>query len=184
MQFSSVLLTALLALGTHAMPQNNDATSTTTATVSQVATPTISLTPQQTCLQKCNAGDVNCQAACVGVPYPNDQQMVDVTSCVAACDQGDGSPEATDRYAACSQKCITSIILSPSTPAAGGAGQSAASNTASATGASGSAASRASSATGSATSAAASATGNAANSIQKGAAVAGLAGAVMAMFAL
>jgi hypothetical protein len=32
----------------------------------------------------------------------------DTTSCVAACPQGNGSPQDTDRYASCEQSCYRS----------------------------------------------------------------------------
>jgi hypothetical protein len=42
------------------------------------------------------------------------------TSCVANCDQGDGSPAATAAYTACMNACISSYIISTGTAAPGG----------------------------------------------------------------
>ncbi|KAG6037883.1 hypothetical protein E4U40_002095 [Claviceps sp. LM458 group G5] len=59
------------------------------------------------CLKKCAVGDVNCQSHCITVPSPNEQQVNDTTKCAAACPQGSGSPEETQKYADCVQGCIS-----------------------------------------------------------------------------
>ncbi|KAF2403986.1 hypothetical protein EJ06DRAFT_527566 [Trichodelitschia bisporula] len=101
-------------------------------------TTTTALSPTQSCLNKCPAGDVNCQAICVGVPHPGDAQMNATTDCVAKCDQGDGTAEATNRYSECRDRCISSYIITSGTAAPGGvystAGKPVASSDASATG--------------------------------------------------
>jgi len=62
-------------------------------------------------LSACAPTDIDCQASCVGVPHPGAAQMNGVTDCVAACDQGDGSAEATDAYTVCRDNCISSYIV-------------------------------------------------------------------------
>jgi len=61
--------------------------------------------------------------------------MGDVTDCVAKCDQGDGSTEASNKYGKCRDACISSFIITSGTAAPGGvyttAGQSVVSGAAS-----------------------------------------------------
>jgi len=189
MKYSIVLLSLLsTAL---AAPQAASSTITSAASVVSAA-----LTPAQTCIASCPAGDVNCQAACVGAAHPNSSQVDQTTQCAMKCDQGDGSPAATEKYSQCVQACIASYFPTSQTVAAGPAGSGVASSGASATGSAAGAASSGAAktasatgtqATGSATGAAASAskTGAAAiNNAQVGASAAGLAGLFMAIFAL
>jgi hypothetical protein len=88
---------------------------------------TVSLDPVQSsmyaCVDKCEEGDVVCQSRCIAVPAPNEEQVHDTNECFAKCDQGDGSQEQTDRYAACQQSCITKhyYVTSKGTPQATGA---------------------------------------------------------------
>jgi len=95
------------------------AQSTSTATATQTAV--VTLTPAEQCIKGCSPSDVNCQAACVGVPHPGNSQMNDTTTCVANCDQGDGSAQASNAYAACRNACISSYIITSGTEAPGGA---------------------------------------------------------------
>ncbi|QPH00785.1 hypothetical protein C2857_004758 [Epichloe festucae Fl1] len=77
------------------------------------------------CLKKCAVGDVNCQSHCITVPNPNEQQVNDTTKCAAACPQGKGSPEETQKYSDCVQGCISKhyYVSSEGTPqATGGSG--------------------------------------------------------------
>jgi hypothetical protein len=69
---------------------------------------TSSLSSTQTCLNACKAGDVNCQAACEGLPYPNGAQTNATTSCSANCPQGNGTAEETQQYADCLAACVSS----------------------------------------------------------------------------
>jgi len=92
-----------------------------TSTATQTQTAIVTLTPAEQCIKGCNPSDVNCQAACVGVPHPGNAQMNDTTSCVANCDQGDGSAQASNAYAACRNACISSYIITSGTDAPGGA---------------------------------------------------------------
>lgn len=176
--------TALLAFAVGALAQSSTITSAPTTTAAPELSPSIS------CVQACNPGDVNCQAACLGNARPNSSQVVETTECAAKCDQGDGSAEATERYAVCQQDCIAKYFPSSQTgsliPGAGAAASSAASgsNGGSAnptgTGASGSSAGQTGSGSGSA---AASQPTGAANSISARVGGAGLAG-LLAIFAL
>jgi len=56
--------------------------------------------------------DVNCQADCVGVPHPSELDMKKTTSCIASCDQGDGSMAASIKYTQCRKACIDRYVLS------------------------------------------------------------------------
>ncbi|KAJ9625873.1 hypothetical protein H2203_004637 [Taxawa tesnikishii (nom. ined.)] len=172
MKFSTTFFLAGLLGLSMAAPQ---ASATTDAAVSGTSTST-SLSPTQTCLNACNAGDVNCQAACLGNPNPNAAQINATTNCAAQCPQGNGSASDTQQYADCQQNCISSYFLT-STSLAGAAatlGASTASTTGSAavttgsasgtasnTGAAASASSRATSAASSGASAASSAAASA-----------------------
>ena len=127
MKYSAVLL---FAVGAFAIPQDASITS------APASAPSAVLTPQQSCAVACPEGDVTCQAACVGVARPNSSQAVETTECAAECDQGDGSPEATQRYSDCVQSCIAKLFPSSQTVnvPGGAAASNAASNAASGTG--------------------------------------------------
>jgi len=60
------------------------------------------------CLNACNAGDVTCQASCVGTAHPSTAQVEATTQCAMQCNQGDGSAEASKKYSECVQACIQS----------------------------------------------------------------------------
>lgn len=129
MKVAAVLFSTILAaVSVRAAPQQ-------ASTVSSVASSTVSLTPAQTCLAQCSAGDVTCEAACVGTAHPNASQVNATTQCAMACDQGDGSAAATQKYAECQQACIASYFPTSQTvvAVAGSATGTAASNAASAT---------------------------------------------------
>ncbi|KAF2808564.1 uncharacterized protein BDZ99DRAFT_359690, partial [Mytilinidion resinicola] len=98
MKYSAIILSTLIAVA-FARP---NASATVTAAPSVVS----GLSPAQTCIAACKAGDVDCEAACVGAAHPNSSQVVDTTQCAMKCDQGDGSPAATQKYSACVQACI------------------------------------------------------------------------------
>jgi hypothetical protein len=141
MKFSAtVFLAALAASASAFVHPRQDASSTSVGSATPVS---VSLTPQQTCISKCDPADVTCQAACVGTARPNESQVNQTTECAMKCDQGDGSPAATEKYSQCVQGCIASYFPSSQTVSApaGTPANSAASNAASATGAAASAAS-------------------------------------------
>ncbi|KAK6227015.1 hypothetical protein QIS74_00570 [Colletotrichum tabaci] len=168
MRFTSIIVTGALAILASAQ-----ATSTSTA-VSAASSEQAVITE---CLKGCPATDVNCQSKCISVwyplppyviagrrsrsvfvmqaflvPNPNESQVNQTTACVAACDKGDGSPEATQKYSDCSQKCISQYFFSAGgTPAATAASGSGASGGASAATASASGSGAAASASGTAT---------------------------------
>lgn len=118
MKYSAVLLA--LAVGAFAMPQ--DASQVTSA---PATTQTPTLTPQQSCAVACDPADVTCQAACLGIARPNSSQAVATNECAAKCDQGDGSPEATEKFSQCVQSCIASLFPSSQTVAIPGAASNA-----------------------------------------------------------
>jgi hypothetical protein len=176
---------AFLAFAVGALAQ-----SSVTSAPATISTPEVS--PSISCVQACTPGDVNCQAACLGIARPNSSQAVETTECAAKCDQGDGTKEATDKYSNCVQSCIASLFPSSQTgslipggaaassAAASGTGANSANPTAS-TGTSGSGSSTSQTGSGSG-SASPQATG-AANSISARIGGAGLAG-LLAVFAL
>ncbi|KAG6027427.1 hypothetical protein E4U19_001998 [Claviceps sp. Clav32 group G5] len=94
------------------------------------------------CLKKCAVGDVNCQSHCITVPSPNEQQVNDTTKCAAACPQGSGSPEETQKYADCVQGCISKHYFDKSggtpQPTGGNSGSSSGSSSGSGSSSSGS----------------------------------------------
>jgi len=137
MKFSTVLF---FAIGAVAVPQG---ASVTSAPVSSAPVAT-GLTPAVSCALACNAGDVTCQAQCLGNARPNASQAIETNQCAAKCDQGDGSTAASQKYAQCVDSCINSLFPSSQTafngaPAAAGPSPAsgAASSAASATGSAG-----------------------------------------------
>jgi hypothetical protein len=136
--------TVILALAVGAFARPQDASSITSAPASAASA---ALTPQVSCALACDPADVTCQASCMGIARPNSSQAVETNECAAKCDQGDGSPAATEKFSQCVQSCIASFFPSSQTvavPAVGSAGASqsgAPSAGASATGAAQSAAS-------------------------------------------
>ena len=84
----------------------------------------------------------------MGIARPNSSQAVETNECAAKCDQGDGSPDATQKFSDCVQGCIASLFPSSQTgsqipgaaaSSAAGSGTGASGTGASGTGASGSA---------------------------------------------
>jgi hypothetical protein len=117
MKLSAVLF---FAIGVFALPQDASVTSAPTS-----AAPIPSgLSPAISCAMACNAGDVTCQAACLGNARPNASQAIETNECAAKCDQGDGSTEASDAFAECQAACINSLF--PSSQTAFGVGGGAA----------------------------------------------------------
>ncbi|KAF2442439.1 hypothetical protein P171DRAFT_474804 [Karstenula rhodostoma CBS 690.94] len=112
MKYSVAILA--FAAGVLALPQDASITSAPVASAS--------LTPAVSCVLDCEAGDVTCQAACMGNARPNSQQVVDTNNCAAACDQGSGSKEDTEAYAKCQQDCFASLFPSSQTNFQGAAG--------------------------------------------------------------
>ncbi|KAH6685388.1 hypothetical protein F5X68DRAFT_20060 [Plectosphaerella plurivora] len=95
------------------------------------------------CLAKCDPTDNLCQAKCVDVPAPNEDQVNETIACSAKCDQGDGSAEQTEAFGQCLLKCRNEHYFSEGagTPeATGGSGSGSGSNTGATTTASGAAA--------------------------------------------
>jgi len=120
MKYAAVVLA--FATGAFAVPQAASVTPAPSAS----ATP--GLLPSVSCVLACPAGDVTCQAACVGNARPNASQAIATNECAAKCDQGNGSPEASAAYAKCVSNCINSLF--PSSQTAFGPGGAAASSAA------------------------------------------------------
>ncbi|KAF1932305.1 uncharacterized protein M421DRAFT_288794 [Didymella exigua CBS 183.55] len=119
----------LFAFAAGAFAQSSTITSAPATTAAAGTSPSIS------CVSACAAGDVTCQASCLGIARPNSSQAVETTECAAKCDQGDGTAEATQKYSDCVQGCIASLFPSSQTVSIPGAAAAA-----SGSGASGSAA--------------------------------------------
>jgi uncharacterized membrane protein len=60
---AAVIIAGFLAAAVQAVPQASD---------TAAPAPTHTQTPQEICLGKCKPGDVDCQAACIVVPAPNE----------------------------------------------------------------------------------------------------------------
>lgn len=99
----------------------------TSAPSTQPAIPS-GVSPAVSCALSCNAGDVNCQASCLGNARPNASQAIATNECAAKCDQGDGSTAASQAYAKCVDSCINSLFPSSQTAFVGNGGVAAASS--------------------------------------------------------
>lgn len=132
MKTSTLILTLVAVASANLLPRADSSTTTT----SPPTTTSASLSPTASCLASCAAGDVTCEAACVGAAHPNSSQASDTNSCAAKCPQGDGSTSDSDAYAQCLAACISSYFPTSQTvgPAAGGTSGLVTVNTASATG--------------------------------------------------
>lgn len=123
MKYSAVLLFAAAAA----------AQSGSTITGAPVSKPAATgLSSAVSCAMACDAGDVNCQAACLGNARPNASQAIATNECAAKCDQGDGSPAATQAYSKCVDACINSLFPSSQTAFVGGNGPAPAASSAAA----------------------------------------------------
>ncbi|KAF5125482.1 hypothetical protein E5D57_010170 [Metarhizium anisopliae] len=100
MRFTTFLVSG--ALAAVAVAQSGTPSAAPPATTSASAPES----PADRCLKACAASDVNCKAHCITVPSPNEQNIENTNKCVAACPKGDGSPEQSQKYSDCSQKCI------------------------------------------------------------------------------
>ena len=109
----SAVILALIA-GAFAVPQAS-------ITSAPSAPRPTGVSPQVSCALDCKAGDVTCQAACLGLARPNASQAIDTNNCAAKCDQGDGSPAAATAFARCVDGCINSLFPSSQTAFAPGA---------------------------------------------------------------
>ncbi|KAF9735880.1 hypothetical protein PMIN06_011801 [Paraphaeosphaeria minitans] len=113
MKYSVAILA--FAASVLALPQES-------ASITSVPVASASLSPAVSCVLDCTPGDVTCQAACMGNARPNSQQVVETNNCAAACDQGNGSKEASEAYAKCQQDCFASLFPSSQTNFQGAAG--------------------------------------------------------------
>lgn len=127
MKYTTAILA--LAVGAFAVPQ----ASITAAPAVSMPIPS-GLSSAVSCALQCPAGDVNCQASCLGNARPNASQAIDTNNCASKCDQGDGSPEAAKAFASCVQGCIYSLFPSSQTAFGAGSGQAASSGAAAASG--------------------------------------------------
>lgn len=90
-------IVALLGLAAAQSETSGSATGTSSAADSN---------PTTACLADCAVGDVNCQALCVNVPAPNEDQINATQECSRnECTQGDSGPEDTKKYGECLASC-------------------------------------------------------------------------------
>jgi len=104
MRFSTVLVSLVAAAGFVA------AQSSTTSSTTPVATTSYDKVTAA-CLGGCKVEDVNCQAACLGNPHPDEAAVNATTQCAMKCVQGNGTEEETKKYADCQQACIHTNFL-------------------------------------------------------------------------
>jgi len=106
MKFLSVIFLGALALVGHVQAQS------TSSSVVSAPVPTTTVESELTrCLNNCGPTDTNCQAHCVSVPSPNQQQVNATTACVAACPQGKGTAADIEAYTTCRNNCIADNFL-------------------------------------------------------------------------
>ncbi|KAK4140861.1 uncharacterized protein C8A04DRAFT_39593 [Dichotomopilus funicola] len=105
MRFTSIVLTAGLALFANAATPATSVAATTTYDAVQASQSAVQEAILR-CLKACKAGDVNCQAKCIAVPSPDDSQVNDTTKCVANCPKGKGTEADNNKYSQCVQDCI------------------------------------------------------------------------------
>jgi hypothetical protein len=113
MKFAATLFTTVVGLTAMvaAIPQASTITSAPTSSVSiyvdQAQASTLS------CIKDCGPGNVYCQAACQGLPTPDETALNATHDCVAACPPG-GDEAKNAAWAACQQKCINSLYYTAS----------------------------------------------------------------------
>lgn len=102
-----VPIVALLGLAAAQSETSNTASRTSSST-----------DPTATCLAACADGDVNCQAQCVNVPFPDEAQINATLQCSTnECTQGDSGPEDTKKYGECLASCASDFYyVSGGTP--------------------------------------------------------------------
>jgi len=117
MKFTNAVAVTILASAVYATPQatpTSASSSPSAAATTDAPTVTYTPSPQEQCVSSsCQGKDARCTASCWGVPAPNTDMANDTTECAAKCPQGDGSPEQTDKFAACVQGCISASFFAP-----------------------------------------------------------------------
>jgi hypothetical protein len=84
------------------------------ATTTSAVVPTVSPIPETKeakCLKTCGISDTKCQATCLGVPTPTEEDIVKTQKCASDCKQGDGSAEQTKAFGDCQQACYKQYFL-------------------------------------------------------------------------
>lgn len=105
---------SLVSISVAALVGSAAAQSTTTTTAAAVPTPP-AIAALTKCIADCDAKDVNCQAECIKVPFPDAKAANDTTSCVADCDQGKGTASDIRAYTTCRDDCISQHFFNPGT---------------------------------------------------------------------
>jgi len=126
MRFTTYLVSGLFAVMASAQTTDSSASTTSQTDTTTAPATTVSQDPaqasQSACFAACGPTDVNCRAACAGVPSPNNSQVNNTDSCVAACVPGNGSAPANAMYSSCVGGCINdNFFATTGTPAATGA---------------------------------------------------------------
>lgn len=114
MRFTSLIVAGVFALT--ATAQSSTATETSASATSTGTDPaqTSVQSAITKCLERCDAADVTCQAQCITVPAPSEQQANQTTECVAACPQGNGTEADINNYSQCVSGCISQYFYSTS----------------------------------------------------------------------
>lgn len=112
MRVTSILMAGAFALFANAQSTTDSATSAQSSEQAKITN----------CISTCTAGDVNCISKCLDVPHPNEQQVNDTTSCVAACPVGQGTEADITRNVECRNGCIGQFFLQPTGAAGSGSG--------------------------------------------------------------
>jgi len=130
MRVTSILLTVGLALFANAQSSTAGGNPPSTTQDSAAAAASSAQAEMLRCLNACKPGDVTCQAHCIAVPSPSDQQANDTNNCVSACPLGKGTEADNNAYHDCVSGCIAkNYYTTAGTPQpTGGAGSSSGSN--------------------------------------------------------
>lgn len=107
---TSTMFLALVSLAAAELVVRQDAANSTVTAAP--GTPTADTSPITVCLSACDPTDVNCRAQCVGGAHPNSAQVSQTNDCINSCSPGSGSAADTDRYNSCVRVCINTHYLS------------------------------------------------------------------------
>ncbi|KAI8629245.1 hypothetical protein F5Y19DRAFT_475810 [Xylariaceae sp. FL1651] len=109
-------------------------TDAVSSTVVSSSAPAQTTSAVEMCLAACDPSDTKCRANCIAVPSPDNQNVNQTTSCVAACPQGNGTAADNQAYADCVNGCIGQYYFtSTGTPNPSTSGNAGSSNSGSAT---------------------------------------------------
>jgi len=113
MKFTATTLTTVFGLIAlvAAIPQGSESITAAPTSVSVYVDPARAST--LSCIAECGPGNVYCQAACQGLPTPDERAVNATNDCVAACPPG-GDDEKNAAWAECQRGCIASFYYTAS----------------------------------------------------------------------